>query len=264
MNSTRDFTNALTGTVPEDRLTYQKGIATVHPESADEAAAVFKLANETGQRIYITGFGNNIDPFGERFEELIVIRTDRLGDIRSVDPANLTIEVGAGYPLREMNLKLQESGVFFPLANLAYPGSVGGALAVGLSANLDPEFWDKTLLADGSPAPATIEIKRYLLEVEMALPNGKVKRIGAPAAPGTTGESYCGIFSPSWGLFGLIISAKLRLMPESGKVEYNNLRQREIDCTEFLSHVTSADDYLSQVRKKFDTNCVLTELPIQE
>lgn len=263
MISTREFTELLTDTLPDDRLTYQKGIATVHPESAAEAATVIKLARENMQRLYITGFGNNIDPIGEPFEDLLVIRTDRLGDIRAVDADNLTIEVGAGFPLHEINLKLEERGLFFPLSNLPYPGSVGGAIAVGLAANLDPQFWKDKVLADGSQAPASVDIKRYLLEVEVVLPTGEIKRVGIPGAPGAGGESFCGIFSPSWGLFGLIVSAELRLMPESAKTEYSNLRQCEINRTEFLSQITNESDYLSQVRKKFDPTGLVTDEPLR-
>lgn len=261
--SLKEFIASLAEAIPEDRLTYQKGIATVHPESALEASAVFKLAKEKNQRLYITGFGNNIDPIGPEFEDLLVIRTDRLGDIRRIDPSGLSIEVGAGYPLGEMNQKLKESGLFFPLAGLAYPGSVAGAIATNLSADLDPEFWKDKLLADGSPTPAAIDIKRYLLEVQIVLPSGEIKRIATPSGDGLTGGSFAAIFCPSWGLFGMIISAKLRVMPESGKIEYSNLRQRQTSIAGFLEQVKSESDYLYQVRKKFDGAGVLTDTPLQ-
>lgn len=240
---------------PDDRISFQKGVPTFHPESAEEAAAFLKLAADTGQPVYITGFGNNIDPVGPDFEELLVLRTDRLGALSALNLDELWVEVQGGFPLREINVKLADSGAFFPPSNLPYVGSVGGALAVGLAAGLDPASWASKPTPDGD-RPAEITLERYLLVLEVALPTGEVKRLGSPAQK-SGAENFARIFTPSWGQFGLIVAAKFRLLPESARPEYQNLKQRAVSGEEFFAEIAHPDSYLSKVKRKFDPTGVL-------
>ena len=46
MSKAEQFISVISSQFPDDRLTYQKGIPTFHPESSDEAANLFKLANK--------------------------------------------------------------------------------------------------------------------------------------------------------------------------------------------------------------------------
>ena len=70
------FIEIIKSEFPEDRLTWQKSVPTFHPENGEDAAALIKLANKHRQRLFITGFGNNIDPQGEPFVSMISIRSD--------------------------------------------------------------------------------------------------------------------------------------------------------------------------------------------
>lgn len=249
-----DFLAKLPGRFPEDRLTYQKGYPTFHPEDVSEAADFIKLAGDTGQKLFITGFGNNIDPVGEAFEKLVTIRDDRLNDLIEINEAALAITVGAGFPLREINAKLAKRGLFFPLSNLAYVGSVGGAIAIGLGAILDPEHWDKKYV-DGKKRAAEIDIARYILRLEVAMPTGQVKSFGVGSDKISSGENFARVFSPSWGLYGFIASAKLRVIPESARDEYQKLTPKPISQAEFLDSLDcgpQAPSYTAEVRAKFD------------
>lgn len=250
----KDFLADLPDHFPEDRLTYQKGYPTFHPESAAEAATVIRLAGEAGQKLFITGYGNNIDPVGEIFEELLTIRDDRLNDLLEIDEKALAITAGSGFPLREINAKLAKHDLFFPLSNLPYVGSVGGAIAVGLGASLDPKHWQKKLVA-GKKHPAEIYISRFILRLEIALPTGQVRSFGVGSDKVLSGENFARIFSPSWGLYGFIASAKLRVLPQSAQEEYRSLTQKPISQAEFLETLAcgpQAPSYAAEVRAKFD------------
>ena len=144
---------------PVDRLTLQKGVTFFHPESAAEASRFFKLARRLGQKIFISGYGNNIDPSGTAFENMLVLKTDRLNSVVEVVERDLYITVGGGYPLNEINSKLKIHNLFVPHADLPYPGSAGGAVAINLAAELN-----------GHDLP----LKKYFIKAEVVLPTGEI------------------------------------------------------------------------------------------
>jgi len=270
MNAPNRFIGILTDNFPDDRLTYQKGIPTFHPEDIDEAAKCIGLAKSVGQKLYVTGFGNNIDPLGEAFNGLIVLRTDRLGQMIAVNESDLSVVVGAGFPLREINAKIEPVGLFLPIGNLPYVGSVGGAIAIGLSAELPEEHWQsKPRHGSEEPTPPQISIEKYILRLDVATAVGEAKTFGVATDKQSHGENYAKIFSPSWGLFGFIASAKFRVAPLSAKPEYENLRGTELSYQRFLKeHLTTDGEnqerrqsprqrYFSQLKNKLDPDNVL-------
>jgi len=267
MDSMNRCIGILTDNFPDDRLTYQKGIPTFHPEDVNEAAKCIELAKSADQKLYITGFGNHIDPLGEPFENLVVLRTDRLGQLLSVDESDLSIVVGSGYPLREINAKIESAGLFLPIGELPYAGSVGGAIAVGLSAGLPSEHWQSKPAPGAKEAiPPQISIERYLLRLDVATASGGAKTFGVATDKQLHDENFAKIFSPSWGLFGFIASAKFRVAPLSAKGEYENLRGMEISYPRFLeSHIVSPlQRYFRQLKTKLDPDEVFPALRIRQ
>ena len=232
---------------PPDRLTYQKGIPTFHPESADEASRYFLLLNKHKRTTYVTSFGNNIDPVGERFANMVTIRTDRLNQLIEIAPGDLYITVGAGYPLREINQHIASDNLYFPHSALPYVGSVGGALAVNLTAELN-----------GHELP----IKKYFIKGSIVLPTSEIITPGSVCFKSVAGYDIVKLFAGSWGLLGLIVTATFRVLPSSAAPEYDSMRQKKIDRDHFLSGLvpenTAIDAvYSRKVKEKFDPNGVL-------
>jgi glycolate oxidase len=247
MRSVENFITAIRPAFPDDRLTFQKSIATFHPDSADEAARLFRLANEHRQQLYITGFGNNVDPMGEPFTDMVTVRTDRLNDLTNVQPEDFYVTVGAGYPLKELNIDLEPYGLFCPLADLPYVGSVGGAVAVNLSGQLG-----------GHALP----IKRYLIRAEIVIPEGEIVTPGSVCFKSVSGYDAVKLFAPSWGLLGLVVSATLRVLPLSARHEYAGLTLNVVDRENFLagldeSNVNTDAVYSRKIKRKLDPNGIL-------
>lgn len=242
-----DFVGIIQSEFPEDRLTYQKGLATFHPESADETAKLFRLANSYRQGLFITGFGNNIDPVGAKFDNLLIIRTDRLNDVIKIVPEDFYIVVGGGYPLKEINIHLKKHDLFFPHAGLPYVGSIGGALSVGLSAQ-----WNM------HPLP----ISRYFIMSEIATPQGEIIYPGSVCFKSVSGFDIVKIFSPSWGQLGMIASATLRVLPVSVRQEYESIKMLSVDFRKFAELYQNPGNnvsasYSMKIKKKFDPNNIL-------
>jgi FAD/FMN-containing dehydrogenase len=247
MFANAEFVSIVQKEFPPDRLTYQKGIPTFHPESAEEAAKYILLLNRHQRTTFVTSFGNNIDPVGQRFAEMVTIRTDRLNRIIEMAPGDLYITVGAGYPLREINQHIGRENLYFPHSALPYVGSVGGALAVNLAADLN-----------GHDLP----IKKYFIKSTIVLPTGEIITPGSVCFKSVAGYDIVKIFAGSWGLLGLIVSATFRVLPTSAIQEYESMRQKKIDRAHFLSGLAPENNetdaaYSRKVKEKFDPNNVL-------
>lgn len=247
MDKVINFLSILESEFPSDRLTYQKAIATFHPESGDEAARCVKLANRYQQPLFVTGFGNNIDPLGEPFTGMISIRTDRLNTLEEVAPEDFYVRVGAGYPVREIGRRLIEHQLFFPHADLPYTGSVGGGIAINLTADLG-----------GHDLP----IRRFLIMAEIVTGAGEIIKPGSTCFKSVSGYDVVKIFAPSWGLLGIIISAVFRVMPRSAAEEYLDMKQKAIDRTHFLAGLDERNQdvdavYCRKIKNKFDPGHVL-------
>lgn len=241
------FVERIRAEFPDDRLTFQRNVPTFHPEEASEAARLLQLANEHRQKVFITGFGNNIDPQGEPFTGMVAVRTDRLNRFIDVAPGDFYVTVGSGYPLREINLHLREHGLFFPHGLLPYVGSVGGAVALNLTADYR-----------GHDLP----IKRYFLKAEIVNPRGEIITPGSVCFKSVSGYDIVRLFSPSWGLLGLIVSATLRLAPVTVLDDYSDMRMQAIDRRRFLAGFDESSDdadvmYARKIRSRFDPNEVL-------
>ncbi len=245
------FLNVIESEFPSDRLTWQKGIATFHPETAAEAAKLFKLANRERSQIYITGYGNNIDPLGEPFESMIVVRTDRLNKLIEVAPEDYFVTVGSGYPLRELNLDLAASNLFLPVSLFPYVGSIGGAIAINIS---------------GSMRKLTIPIKKYLIRAEIVTPTGEIITPGSICFKSVAGYDIVKFYAPSWGLLGFVVSASFRVVPTTALDEYADLRMNAIEREKFFEVFDERDTatdavYARKAKVKFDPNNILPILP---
>ena len=228
-----EFENEIREVYPEG-ITWQKTIPTFHPESAEEAADIFRRAGKYGQRLFISGFGNNIDPVGDRFADLLVIKTDRLNDIKKIEAPDFYITVGAGYPLKEINEVIDKKNLWFPFGRCNYPGSCGGALAGGLAAD------------DGAH---TVPLSRYLLSLTGVLPDGSIVSPGAKTFKSVSGYDISRIFYNSWGTLGLITEMTFRVLPLSKRDQSPHLALMGPDKEAFVREL-EGDSTLSEICRR--------------
>jgi len=184
---------------------------------------------------------------GAPFTDMISVRTDRFNQLLDIAADDLYVKVGSGYPLREINEHLAEKELWLPHASLPYVGSVGGALAVGLSCDFD-----------GHDFP----LKKYFLQAEIVTPEGDIVKPGSVCFKSVSGYDIVKIFAGSWGLLGLIVSASLRVMPVSARGDYASTKQKAVDrapLLEALNEECSDADavYSRKIKARFDPNHVL-------
>ena len=247
MTTLDQFIDIIKSEFPQDRLTWQKGVPTFHPESAEDASHFFKLVNKHRRTTFVTSFGNNIDPVGKPFVEMVTIRTDRLNTLLEVVPEDFYITTGAGYPLKEINLHIREAGLFLPHGDLPYVGSVGGVLAVNLSADLNGHI---------------LPIKKYFIKATVVTPTGDIITPGSVCFKSVSGYDIVKLFAQSWGLLGIIISATFRVLPLTALHEYAGMTMRKIDRKNFLEGLAVSQSeadavYSRKIKEKFDPNGIL-------
>jgi FAD/FMN-containing dehydrogenase len=247
MSDLKQFLSIVESEFPGDRMTFQKSVATFHPENASEAAGFFKLAGKHGGKTYITGFGNNIDPAGEPFTEMVTVRTDRLNQLMRVVPEDFYAVAGSGFPLMELNRALKKDNLYLPHAALPYVGSVGGATAVNLTGRL---------------GEVDVEIKKYVIKAEIVTPEGNIINPGSVCFKSVSGYDIVKIFASSWGLLGLLVSVTFRVMPISGAEDFDSFKQQPVDRGNFLAGLDESNQssdavYCRKIKQKFDPNGIL-------
>jgi FAD/FMN-containing dehydrogenase len=242
MNS--QFENEIRKVYP-DGLTWQKTIPTFHPESTEEIADVFSRAGKCAQKLYISGFANNIDPVGQKFADILVIKTDRLNRIIDIGEHDFYITVGPGYPLKEINKVLADKSLWFPFGDTNYAGSFGGALVSGLA---------------GSDGTHTVPLSRHLLSVTAVLPDCSIVKPGALTFKSVSGYDISRIFYNSWGTLGMVTELSFRILPLSKRAHSPHIAVFAPDMEVFkaeLSGTTPLSGLCRKIKKDFDPDNLL-------
>lgn len=112
-------------------------------------------------------------------------------------PAEMTVRVGAGTPMAELDAALAEVGQEAALGGRP-GGTVGGALAVGWSSIRRPRV-----------GPA----RDMLLEAAVVGADGRLVRAGGPTVKNVTGYDLCRLLVGSLGTLGAIGEVLLRTRP---------------------------------------------------
>jgi glycolate oxidase len=228
------------------RLTWQKTIPTFHPESVEEASDLFLRAGRYGQRLFISGFANTIDPSGDPFADLLVLKADRLNAILEINRRDFHITVGAGFPVTEINRHLVAEELWFPFGDTQFPGSFGGALAAGLK---------------GHDGIHLVPFSRHLLSVTAVLADGSIVHPGSLTFKSVSGYDISRLFYNSWGCLGMVIDLSFRVLPLSRKKEEASpLTLVPPDHDTFIKQMTgeepSAELYRT-VKNRFDPKGLL-------
>ncbi|OEH92080.1 D-arabinono-1,4-lactone oxidase [Bacillus solimangrovi] len=176
------------------------------PKSIDEVVAIVKDANVAKKRIRMIGSGHSFTPLIATNDVLVSL--DNMQGVISVDEEKQIAEVWAGTKLSRLGNELHELGYSQENLGDIDVQSVAGALLTGTHG---------TGLQHGVLAT-------QIEEMTVVLANGEVKQISKDLD-----EEYYSAFAVSLGLLGIVVSMKLRVVPqrnflyESKRIEMNEL-----------------------------------------
>jgi glycolate oxidase FAD binding subunit len=170
----------------------------VEPGSADEAAAVLRLASEHGWRVECAG--NGTQAFGNRRTRVdLVISTRKMTDIVEYEPADLVIGVQAGMTFQQLQRETRKNAQHLaqdpPTSDRS---TVGGVIATSRSGPLR--------YAHGT-------MRDHVLGLQMVTADGRVLQLGGRVVKNVAGYDLVRLLVGSAGTLGLITAAYLRLKP---------------------------------------------------
>lgn len=176
-----------------------RALAIVRPQSVQTLADVVRLCAEAG--VPIVPQGGNTSMSGGATPDAsgreIILSTQRLRQVREVDPINHTMTLEAGVILADAQRIAQEAGHYFPLS-LGAEGSctIGGNLATN---------------AGGTAVLRYGNMRELALGLEVVLPDGRIWHGLRGLRKDNTGFDLRDLFIGSEGTLGIITAAVLKL-----------------------------------------------------
>jgi len=177
--------------------------ALLEPRSGEELAKLLREHSAGSRSVFVRGGGSRIGiaNFTEPEETPDSwLSTRGLTGISELDAAEGVVSVGAGTPLAELAAAAKEAGWELPLDPPGATSTVGGVLAAG------------------SPGPRWSAPRSAVLGMSVVLATGERARTGGRVVKNVTGYDLAKLHVGSFGSFGVIESAWLRLRPRPERV----------------------------------------------
>ncbi|WAC07641.1 MAG: FAD-binding protein [Thermodesulfobacteriota bacterium] len=174
--------------------------AVVFPGSAEEIAAVLKLANQEQFAVIPRGAGSGFTGGSLAILGGVVLVTSRLNRIIEINTENLTAVVEPGVVCGEFQKEAEKQGLYYPPdpASLAF-STLGGNVAE----------------CAGGPSALKYGVTRdYVTGLEVALPTGEIITTGVQTIKGVVGYDLTRLIIGSEGTLAVITKIYLRLLPK--------------------------------------------------
>jgi FAD/FMN-containing dehydrogenase len=170
------------------------------PATAAEVSSILRICNETGTPIVTQGGNTGLVGGQIPFHGEVLLSTQRLNRIRTLDESGATLTVEAGVTLAQVQQAASEKNFLFPLS-LASEGSctIGGNIATN---------------AGGTHVLRYGMTRALVLGLEVVLANGTVLDMLRALLKDNTGYDLKQNFIGSEGTLGVVTAATLRLFPK--------------------------------------------------
>lgn len=167
----------------------------VTPGSVDEVAAILRLANQQGFSVFPAGFAEFRPP---RSAEVMLLTT-RLTDVEHYDPADLTVGVGAGMTVGQLNAMVGKDHLLFGV-DPPFPerATIGGVLATSSHGPLRHGYGG---------------LRDFCLGVRFVTGDGRKAKGGGRVVKNVAGYDMMKLLIGSQGTLAVITSASFKLFP---------------------------------------------------
>ncbi len=173
--------------------------AVVFPRTADEIAAIMKLANE--QRFFVTVRGGGVGYTGGAvpIKGGIVMATARMNRILEINKADLVAIVEPAVTNYLLQKAVEAEGLFYPPDPSSWKESfIGGNIALN---------------AGGPRCVKYGNTKQFVLGLDFVTPTGEIIRSGGRVPKNATGFHLESLMIGSEGMLGIVTRCILRLLP---------------------------------------------------
>ena len=171
----------------------------VRPSTAQEIAAILKLANRAIIPVTPRGAGSGLSGGAVPVYGGIVLSMDRMNRILEIDRENMIAVVEPGVVTNAINEAIKEDGLFYA----GYPMSVETCFIGGNVAEN----------AGGGKAVKYGVTGRYILGLEVVLPTGEIVQLGGKRVKDVTGYNLVQLMVGSEGTLGVFTKIIIKLLP---------------------------------------------------
>lgn len=171
----------------------------VFPQTTEHISSILKLANEQLIPVTPRGGGTGLSGGAIPVRGGILLSLERMNRIIEIDSANMTVTVEAGVITNDINVAVADEGLYFA----GYPMSLQSCFIGGNVAEN----------AGGGKAIKYGVTGRYVLGLEVVLPDGEIINIGGKRVKDVAGYDLKSLFIGSEGTLGIISKVILKLLP---------------------------------------------------
>jgi glycolate oxidase len=173
--------------------------AVLFPRTAEEIAAVLRLANEARFPVTARGGGVGYSGGAVPIEGGVVIGTDRMNRIKEINADDLYVVAEPGVTTHALQQAVEAEGLFYPPDPASYKNSyIGGNIAEN---------------AGGMRSAKYGVTKHFVLGLEVVMATGEIIQIGGRTSKNVVGFDLIGLMCGSEGMLGIITEATLKLLP---------------------------------------------------
>ncbi len=174
--------------------------AVIFPRTAEEIAAILKLANE--RRFYVTARGGGVGYTGGAVPVRggVVLATARMNQILEINQADLLAVVEPAVTTYQLAQAVEAEGLFYPPDPSSWKESfIGGNIALN---------------AGGPHCVKYGNTKQFVLGLDFVTPTGEIVKAGGRVPKNSTGFHLESLMIGSEGMLGIVTRAILRLLPK--------------------------------------------------
>jgi len=174
--------------------------AIVFPRTAEEIAAILRLANE--RKFYVTARGGGVGYTGGAVPVRggVVLATSRMNRILEINKADLVTVVEPAVKNYDLQQAVEAHGLFYPPDPSSWKDSfIGGNIALN---------------AGGPRCVKYGNTKRFVLGLDFVTPTGEIIKAGTRTPKNATGYHLESLMIGSEGMLGVITRCILRLLPK--------------------------------------------------
>lgn len=184
--------------VPADAIDGVMPSWVVTPGSIEEAAAILRLASETGLAVAPRGNGTKLG-LGNLPQRLdLILSTLRLNQVLEHASGDLVARLGAGVRLTDAQAVFARAGQWLALDPPEQDATMGGIIAAN---SFGPHRLRYGAMRD------------LLIGITYILADGTIAKAGGKVVKNVAGYDLCKLFTGSLGTLGLIVEVIVRLHP---------------------------------------------------